>query len=96
VPAGQVVVAGRAWHQHVGVGAVQVSVDDGPFGPATLADSMGVDSWRLWTYRWAAAPGTHALTVRMVGTDGTVQDAAERPVFPGASSGYHRIEVVVA
>jgi DMSO/TMAO reductase YedYZ molybdopterin-dependent catalytic subunit len=96
VPAGSVVVAGRAWHQHVGVGGVQVQVDSEPWQDATLADGMGTNAWRLWSYPWAAVSGQHELKVRMIDPDGTVQSSLVRSVFPGASSGLDTISVTVA
>ena len=96
VATGTVAVGGRAWHQHTGVGAVEVSVDDGPWQPATLAAPIGTDAWRLWSWQWDATEGTHTLRVRMHDLDGTPQDAEQRPVFPGASSGLHTITLDVA
>ena len=96
VPPGEVVIAGRAWRQHVGVGTVQVSIDGGEWRDATLADSLGVDAWRLWTLRWTATDGPHQLRVRMVDTSGAAQSEEVHDVFPGASSGLHTIEVTVA
>ena len=96
VSTGQVTVAGRAWHQHTGVGSVEVSVDGGPWQQATLAPALGVDSWRLWSWRWDATSGSHQLRVRMHDLDGTPQSSEDRPVFPGASSGLHTITVDVA
>jgi DMSO/TMAO reductase YedYZ molybdopterin-dependent catalytic subunit len=93
--AGTVAVGGRAWHQHTGVGSVEVSVDSGPWQQATLAASIGTDAWRLWSWQWQATTGTHELRVRMHDLDGTPQDDAVRPVFPGASSGLHTITVEV-
>jgi DMSO/TMAO reductase YedYZ molybdopterin-dependent catalytic subunit len=96
VAAGTVAVGGRAWHQHVGVGGVQVSVDDGPWQDAELAAPIGTDTWRLWSFRWEAVSGSHTLRVRMRDLDGTPQDETYRPVFPGAASGLHTISVDVA
>lgn len=96
VPPGEVVVAGRAWRQHTGVGTVQLSVDGGPWADATLADSLGVDAWRLWTYRWTAGDGPHQLRVRMIDASGAAQSEEVHDVFPGASSGLHTISVTVA
>ena len=90
---GRVAVGGRAWHQHTGVGGVDVSVDGGAWAKATLADPIGTDTWRLWSWQWDASPGPHELRVRMRDLDGTLQDEADRPVFPGASSGLHTISV---
>jgi DMSO/TMAO reductase YedYZ molybdopterin-dependent catalytic subunit len=95
IGAGTVAVGGRAWHQHTGVGSVEVSVDGGPWETATLAAPIGTDAWRLWSWQWRAASGTHELRVRMHDLDGTPQDSAVRPVFPGASSGLHTITVDV-
>jgi DMSO/TMAO reductase YedYZ molybdopterin-dependent catalytic subunit len=96
VDPGTVAVGGRAWHQHTGVGAVEVSVDDGPWQPATLAAPIGTDAWRLWSWQWRATSGTHQLRVRMHDLDGTPQDSDVRPVFPGASSGLHTITIEVS
>ncbi|MFN8147149.1 MAG: molybdopterin-dependent oxidoreductase [Candidatus Nanopelagicales bacterium] len=96
VPPGEVVIAGRAWRQHVGVGTVQVSIDGGPWRDAELADSLGVDAWRLWTLRWTATDGPHQLRVRMVDTAGAAQSEEVHDVFPGASSGLHTIDITVA
>jgi DMSO/TMAO reductase YedYZ molybdopterin-dependent catalytic subunit len=95
VPAGRVAVGGRAWHQHAGVGSVQVSVDGGLWVDARLASPIGIDSWQLWSWQWDAVPGRHTLRVRMVGLDGSPQVETERPVFPGAASGLHIITVDV-
>ena len=58
VPAGVVPIAGVAWEQTVGIAGVEVSVDDGPWQPADLADVTTNDTWRQWVYRWNATPGT--------------------------------------
>ena len=96
VAPGTVVVGGRAWHQHTGVGSVELSVDGGPWQQATLAAPIGTDAWRLWSWTWAATSGNHQLRVRMRDLDGTPQDATVRPVFPGAATGLHTISVDVA
>ena len=96
VAAGTVAVGGRAWHQHTGVGSVEISVDGGPWQRATLAAPIGTDAWRLWSWPWPATTGRHELRVRMHDLDGTAQDSTSRPVFPGASSGLHTISVDVS
>jgi DMSO/TMAO reductase YedYZ molybdopterin-dependent catalytic subunit len=93
VTAGRVAVGGRAWHQHAGVGGVEISVDDGPWQQATLAPALGIDAWRLWSWQWDATAGSHRLRVRMHDLDGAPQSSDERAVFPGASSGLHTIAV---
>jgi DMSO/TMAO reductase YedYZ molybdopterin-dependent catalytic subunit len=96
VRSGPVVVAGRAWHQHLGIGGVELSVDGGAWQQATLAAPIGTDTWRLWTWDWDAATGSHHLQVRMRGVDGAEQSGDVHDPFPGASSGWHTIEVLVA
>jgi DMSO/TMAO reductase YedYZ molybdopterin-dependent catalytic subunit len=95
VKAGVVVVGGIAWAQHVGIEAVELRVDDGPWEPATLAAQDTIDTWRLWSYRWDAAPGSHSLTVRATNLDGEVQPEAVAPPFPDGATGYHIVPVTV-
>ncbi len=83
VAAGPVAVGGRAWHQHSGVGAVEVSVDGGPWRPATLAAPIGIDAWRLWSWTWPATGGTHQLRVRMRDVDGSAPGRRRTPRLPG-------------
>jgi hypothetical protein len=90
-----VVVAGVAWCQHVGVGQVEVKVDDGPWQRAQLADTSGPDTWRQWKLDWAATPGDHRLTVRATDAQGNLQIEAEAPPAPDGSTGYHFVEVTV-
>ena len=96
VRVGNVVVAGRAWHQEVAVGAVEVSVDSGPWQSTKLADSMGIDCWRLWSWNWAATPGQHRIEVRMIDANGTVQSSRRTDPGPGPSSGYDQIMIDVS
>jgi DMSO/TMAO reductase YedYZ molybdopterin-dependent catalytic subunit len=96
IAGGNYVIAGRAWHQHAGVGQVQVQVDGGPWQETTLADSMGINAWRLWSLPWRATSGSHQLRVRMVDLTGKVQSGTDAPTFPGASSGWHTVKMTVA
>jgi DMSO/TMAO reductase YedYZ molybdopterin-dependent catalytic subunit len=95
VAAGEVVVAGVAWAQHRGIGKVEVRVDRGAWQPATLAAVASVDTWRLWSWRWSATPGSHVLDVRAFDNAGAVQIEAEAPPAPDGATGYHRINVQV-
>ncbi|WP_158068958.1 molybdopterin-dependent oxidoreductase, partial [Cellulosimicrobium sp. CUA-896] len=98
VDARRVTVAGVAWAQHTGVAAVEVRVDDGPWEPATLAATVGPDTWRQWSYVWdagAVGTGDHRLTVRATDADGTVQTADVAPPVPDGASGHHDVEVTV-
>lgn len=93
--AGPMTIAGRAWHQTVPIGRVELSIDNGPWKPAVLADSMGLDCWRLWSYSWDAPAGEHRIEVRMTDADGAVQSAQITAPGPGPSSGYDRITVTI-
>ncbi|WP_020075172.1 molybdopterin-dependent oxidoreductase [Cryocola sp. 340MFSha3.1] len=95
VKAGTVAVAGVAWSQHVGVSAVQVKVDDGPWQQATLADAISADTWRQWRFAWEATPGAHTLRVRATDAKGKVQTAAVRDVVPDGATGLHSVRVTV-
>lgn len=95
VTAGAVTVAGVAWAQHRGIAGVEVRVDGGDWAPARLAEVTSADTWRQWSWRWQAAPGTHSLDVRAITADGEVQTGDEAPPAPDGSTGWHRIELDV-
>ncbi|ANJ29031.1 oxidoreductase [Agromyces aureus] len=93
--AGPVVVAGVAWHQHVGVEAVDVQVDDGPWQPATLAAAVSDDTWVQWRFDWDATSGGHTLRVRATGADGEVQVSKQQGVVPDGATGLDSRDVNV-
>ena len=89
-----VAVAGVAWDPHVGVGKVEVRVDDGPWQAARLATVPSTDTWRQWVLPWTPEKsGMHRLTVRATDAKGNVQDATSRDVFPSGAIGLHTITV---
>jgi len=96
VSAGEVVVAGIAWHQHVGIAKVEVSVDGSSWRPAELATAISQDTWVQWRYAWDAPAGTHTLAVRATSADGEVQTADEANVAPDGATGHHTITVAVS
>ncbi|MFY1673235.1 molybdopterin-dependent oxidoreductase [Plantactinospora sp. WMMB334] len=96
LPAGEVVVAGVAWAQHVGIRQVEVRVDDGDWQPATLAASVSTDTWVQWSWRWPATPGEHTLHVRATDATGAVQTGQPRPVAPDGATGWHAVQVTVS
>ncbi|MEP7304920.1 MAG: molybdopterin-dependent oxidoreductase [Acidobacteriota bacterium] len=55
--------------------SVEVSVDNGPWQPATMDPSTsGKYSWKLFTYIWpGATPGEHTLVSRVTDVTGKVQ-----------------------
>lgn len=95
VAAGEVAVAGVAWQQHVGVAAVEVQIDDGPWRETQLAAPISIDTWVQWRYRWDAEPGQHRVRVRAIGADGKTQTAKRRPPGPDGATGLHTITVDV-
>ena len=84
---GPITVAGVAWNQHVGIEAVDVQVDDGPWRPATLATAISIDTWVQWRYDWDAPSGSHTLRVRATGADGEVQTSDVQGVVPDGATG---------
>ncbi|TCC28799.1 molybdopterin-dependent oxidoreductase [Kribbella sindirgiensis] len=95
VKAGPAVAAGVAWAQRRGISKVEVKVDNGPWQPARLAPVDGPDTWRQWTFRWNATPGTHKLTVRATDATGELQTDRQAPPRPNGSSGLHNTVVMV-
>ncbi|MFI2337456.1 molybdopterin-dependent oxidoreductase [Nocardia rhamnosiphila] len=92
---GPVVVAGVAWAQHRGIAAVEVQVDDGPWRPADLAPEYSLDTWRQWTWRWDAPPGSHTLRVRATDGAGRVQTEERADPVPDGATGWHSRTVTV-
>lgn len=95
LPAGLVVVAGVAWAQGRGIRAVEVQVDDGAWQQAILAEAYSIDTWRQWTWRWDASPGTHSLRVRATDATGYVQTDERIPPFPDGATGHHSRVVTI-
>ncbi|WP_158863311.1 molybdopterin-dependent oxidoreductase [Leifsonia sp. AG29] len=95
VHAGAVTVAGVAWSQHVGIGAVHVQIDGGDWLQAELADAISPDTWRQWRYSWQADPGQHTIRVRATDATGKQQIVAESDVIPDGATGLHTIQVQV-
>jgi DMSO/TMAO reductase YedYZ molybdopterin-dependent catalytic subunit len=93
---GSVVIGGIAWaQQQGGIAAVEVSIDDGPWRPATLGPSAGQDYWRQWYLRWDATAGPHSLAARATTGRGQSQTARRAAPFPDGSSGIQRLTVNV-
>ncbi len=89
-----VAIAGVAWDQHVGVSAVEVQVDDGPWQPARLATVPSTDTWRQWVLPWTPpAPGSYTVRVRARGGAGDLQTTQRAGVFPSGATGLHTITV---
>ncbi|RPF22184.1 molybdopterin-dependent oxidoreductase [Myceligenerans xiligouense] len=95
VDAGEVVVAGVAWAQHVGIQGVEVKADDGDWIPAELAESTGVDTWRQWRAVLDLEAGDHTVSVRATNTDGETQTDAKAPPAPDGATGHHTVAFTV-
>jgi DMSO/TMAO reductase YedYZ molybdopterin-dependent catalytic subunit len=91
VPAGTVRVAGVSWAQHVGIAGVQVSLDNGPWLPATLATEVNVDTWRMWMIDITVPSGTHQVTCRATDKSGYTQTDARAATVPDGATGWHSI-----
>ena len=95
VKAGRVTVAGVAWAPAKGISAVQVSADNGPWHPATLAAVGGIDTWRQWMWAWDAVPGLHQLRVRATDMTGATQPSRRAQPVPDGASGWDSVVVTV-
>jgi DMSO/TMAO reductase YedYZ molybdopterin-dependent catalytic subunit len=95
VEPGEVCVRGYAWAPPVGVDAVQLQVDEGPWVDAELGADLGPDAWRPWTAPWQAMPGTHRLRVRCRTTTGHWQEEAATTPYPQGVRGVHAVTVQV-
>jgi hypothetical protein len=95
VQPGEVTVRGYAWAPPVGVDAVQLQVDGGPWTEATLGIDLGPDAWRPWTATWQATPGRHDLRVRCRTAAGQWQEETTATPYPHGVRGIHTITVHV-
>ncbi|MFC4562370.1 molybdopterin-dependent oxidoreductase [Nocardiopsis mangrovi] len=95
IASGRVAVAGVAWAQHVGVDAVEVRIDNGPWQQARLAEEDSSDTWRQWVLEWDAEPGDHRIGVRATDREGRPQTGTQAPVAPDGATGHHVVELSV-
>lgn len=94
--AGDAVIAGMAWQQHVGIAGVEVRIDEGPWRRAQLASAISQDTWVQWSLPWVADSGAHTIECRALSADGETQTSEPADVVPDGAQGWHRIEVSVA
>jgi DMSO/TMAO reductase YedYZ molybdopterin-dependent catalytic subunit len=85
-------VGGVAWAQHIGIDAVEISVDDGPWERAMLGRVPNDDTWVQWAAILDVEPGDHTLAVRAIRADGEVQTGVEQQPVPDGATGWHRID----
>ncbi|GAA5104354.1 molybdopterin-dependent oxidoreductase [Haloechinothrix salitolerans] len=91
ITAGDVVVAGTAWAPHVGIDAVEVRVDDGPWQRAELSTEVSVDTWRMWRATVRMSRGENTVTCRATDRTGATQPEVETPVAPDGATGWHSV-----
>jgi hypothetical protein len=96
LPPGPNTIGGVAWAQTIGIAAVEVSIDGGPWQQADLAGEVSDATWRQWTLPWEAGPGRHTLAVRAVDANGAIQTSERSEPFPDGANGHHTIVVIVA
>jgi hypothetical protein len=87
--AGEVVVAGVAWQQQVGIEGVEVRIDEGEWMPATLATAISDDTWVQWSFPWTATTGDHVIQCRATSKAGEVQTESTAPPAPDGATGWH-------
>ncbi|WP_292851685.1 molybdopterin-dependent oxidoreductase [Microbacterium sp.] len=93
--AGDTVIAGVAWQQHVGVSKVEVSIDEGPWREATLAAAISDDTWVQWMMPWTATKGEHFIRCRATNKDGETQTQTQAQPAPDGASGWPEILIQV-
>ncbi|MEY2553155.1 MAG: hypothetical protein QOC57_1015, partial [Ilumatobacteraceae bacterium] len=83
-------IVGVAWGAPIA--SVEVSIDGGPWQPASLCGQPGAHSedghgsstrglvWKFWTYDWGTpSAGSHTVASRAIDVDGNVQPAPDDP-----------------
>lgn len=91
VPAGRNAVAGIAWAQTIGIDAVEVRVDGGPWLPAQLSTEVNDQTWRMWRADVDLAPGGHTVECRATDRNGQVQTPRRASVLPDGATGWHSV-----
>lgn len=89
VTVGETAIGGVAWAMDGdGISRVEVSIDDGPWQEARLADQPTPRTWRQWWLEWDATPGRHTIAVRATNGLGETQTSEVRDVVPSGATGY--------
>ena len=82
--AGETVIAGVAWQQHVGISGVEVQIDEGAWQQATLATAISDDTWVQWMLPWTATEGDHLIRCRATSKTGECRPRSARAPIPTA------------
>jgi sulfane dehydrogenase subunit SoxC len=76
LPAGPVMLTGRAWSGHGSIQRVEVGID-GKWEAAHLERPPAPFAWSAWSMPWVADPGDHELSCRATDSSGATQ-----PLYP--------------
>jgi len=95
VKSGMTAIGGVAWAQHIGIAAVEISIDDGSWQKTRLGPDVGLDYWRQWYLPWNATAGRHSFSARATDRNGTMQISQRAKPFPNGSSGIQEVVVFV-
>jgi DMSO/TMAO reductase YedYZ molybdopterin-dependent catalytic subunit len=87
---GEQPLIGYAFGDGRAIAAIDVSIDRGPWQPATIEwndtdDELPPSVWALWRFLWDAELGSHELSVRATYEDGDTQRAGRRFPYSGGS-----------
>ncbi len=95
IAAGPFVIGGVAWHQPIGIDAVEVRIDGDDWIAATLADELDESTWRQWSLPWDATPGRHTIEARAISRNGAIQTEDRSEPLPDGATGHHTVVVLV-
>jgi DMSO/TMAO reductase YedYZ molybdopterin-dependent catalytic subunit len=102
IPPGNYVIGGIAFAGRHGIGAVEVSTDDGKrWHKAELKPPLSGWAWTLWRYDWKpAGEGQYKIKVRGTDRAGNVQESPSLVgrlfgTFPDGAKGLHTVSVNV-
>lgn len=95
LPAGPVMLTGRAWSGEGAVERVDVGID-GQWTPAHLEHPAGPFAWCAWSLPWVADRGEHELACRATDATGAVQPLEQAWNYQGMGNNVvQRIKVTV-
>jgi sulfane dehydrogenase subunit SoxC len=95
LPAGPVMLRGRAWSGHGAVQRVEVGID-GKWAPAQLERPAAPFAWCAWSMPWVADQGEHELSCRATDASGATQPLEQVWNYQGmGNNAVQRIKVTV-
>jgi DMSO/TMAO reductase YedYZ molybdopterin-dependent catalytic subunit len=96
VAAGAVTVAGVAWAPTIGIDAVEIRIDDGPWLATETSVPLADTAWVQWRTAVDLAAGGHRVEVRATDANGMVQTDTRSSPAPDGASGHHAVMVTAA